>query len=101
MAEDYLRSLCWPLLCETFLNKYLTLSAEMPLNNRLNHFLSPGKSDFLNFVRWAAALLVVVGHSDMYLQQFGGNFIRWDSFGGIHSVIFQHMRMLLSSSFLF
>jgi peptidoglycan/LPS O-acetylase OafA/YrhL len=51
------------------------------------HILSPGKSDFLNLVRWAAALVVVLGHADMYLGQFGGNPERWASFGylGAHS----------------
>lgn len=51
------------------------------------HILSPGKSDFLNLVRWAAALVVVLGHADMYLAQFGGNPERWTSFGylGAHS----------------
>jgi peptidoglycan/LPS O-acetylase OafA/YrhL len=59
----------------------------MPYPDRSNHFLSPGKSNFLNFVRWAAALLVVLGHSDMYLQKFGGKLEQWDSFGyfGAHS----------------
>jgi peptidoglycan/LPS O-acetylase OafA/YrhL len=59
----------------------------MPYSDRSNHFLSPAKSNFLNFVRWAAALLVVLGHSDMYLQKFGGNLAQWDSFGyfGAHS----------------
>jgi len=51
------------------------------------HTLSPGKSDFLNLVRWAAALGVVLGHADMYLGQFSGNPKRWTSFGylGAHS----------------
>ena len=51
------------------------------------HVLSPGKSDFLNLVRWTAALVVVLGHADMYLGQFGGNPERWTSFGylGVHS----------------
>ncbi len=59
----------------------------MPCSNKSHHFLSPGKSNFLNFVRWAAALLVVLGHSDMYLQKFGGDLAQWDSFGyfGAHS----------------
>jgi peptidoglycan/LPS O-acetylase OafA/YrhL len=51
------------------------------------HIISPGKSDFLNFVRFAAAMLVVFGHADMYLGQFGGNPEKWTSFGylGAHS----------------
>ena len=55
--------------------------------DRSSHILSPGKSDFLNLVRWAAALVVVLGHADMYLGQFGGNPERWTSFGylGAHS----------------
>lgn len=59
----------------------------MLYTDRSIHLLSPGKSDFLNFVRWAAALLVVLGHSDMYLQKFGGNLTQWNSFGyfGAHS----------------
>lgn len=50
--------------------------------------LSPAKSDFLNMLRWMAAMVVVVGHADMYLGQFGGGEpARWASFGylGKHS----------------
>lgn len=47
----------------------------MPCTNKSHHFLSPGKSNFLNFVHWAAALLVVLGHSDMYLKKFGGDLV--------------------------
>lgn len=50
--------------------------------------LSPGKSDFLNLVRWLAALVVVMGHVDMYLGLFGGgNMERWAAFGylGVHA----------------
>lgn len=55
--------------------------------DKSNDFLSPGKSNFLNLIRWAAALLVVLGHSDMYLQKFCGNLAQCDSFGylGAHS----------------
>lgn len=55
--------------------------------DRSIHILSPAKSDFLNLVRWAAALVVVLGHADMYLGQFGGSTERWASFGylGAHS----------------
>lgn len=35
--------------------------------------LSPSKSDFLNLVRWMAALVVVMGHADMYLSRFAGS----------------------------
>lgn len=50
--------------------------------------MSPAKSDFLNMLRWMAALVVVVGHADMYLGQFGGGDpTRWAAFGylGKHS----------------
>lgn len=50
--------------------------------------LSPDKSDFLNFVRWMAALVVVMGHADMYLGLFGGdNPADWSAFGylGLHA----------------
>lgn len=60
----------------------------MPFLNRSMHILSPGKSNFLNFLRWTAALVVVLGHADMYLGQFGGGDPRrWASFGymGAHS----------------
>lgn len=49
---------------------------------------SPGKSDFLNLVRWIAAVAVVLGHVDMYLAQFAGAGSQgWSSFGyaGLHS----------------
>jgi peptidoglycan/LPS O-acetylase OafA/YrhL len=59
----------------------------MSYNENSIHVLSPGKSDFLNLVRWTAALVVVLGHADMYLGQFSGNPERWTSFGylGAHS----------------
>ncbi len=49
--------------------------------------MSPGKSSFLNFLRWTAALLVVVGHADMNLRSFQGIGEKWNSFGyiGLHS----------------
>jgi peptidoglycan/LPS O-acetylase OafA/YrhL len=50
--------------------------------------LSPNKSDFLNFVRWVAALVVVIGHADMYLGLFGGGDpAQWSAFGylGVHA----------------
>jgi peptidoglycan/LPS O-acetylase OafA/YrhL len=50
--------------------------------------LSQSKSDFLNFVRWIAALVVVIGHADMYLGLFGGgNPAQWSAFGylGVHA----------------
>ncbi len=50
--------------------------------------LSPSKSDFLNLVRWVAALVVVIGHADMYLGLFGGgNPAQWSAFGylGVHA----------------
>jgi len=34
--------------------------------------LSSNKSDLLNLIRWLAALVVVIGHADMYLGLFGG-----------------------------
>jgi peptidoglycan/LPS O-acetylase OafA/YrhL len=55
--------------------------------DRPMYILSPGKSDFLNLVRWAAALVVVLGHVDMCLGQFSGNPKQLISFGylGAHS----------------
>lgn len=50
--------------------------------------LSPNKSDLLNFVRWMAALVVVIGHADMYLGLFGGGDpAQWSAFGylGVHA----------------
>jgi peptidoglycan/LPS O-acetylase OafA/YrhL len=45
------------------------------------NLLSQNKSDFLNFVRWMAALVVVIGHADMYLGLFGGGDpAEWSSF---------------------
>jgi peptidoglycan/LPS O-acetylase OafA/YrhL len=55
---------------------------------RPTYELSPDKSDFLNFVRWMAALVVVMGHADMYLGLFGGgNPADWSAFGyfGAHA----------------
>lgn len=50
------------------------------------HFLSPNKSDFLNLVRWMAALVVVFGHVDMYLGLFGGDSPEeWAAFGYLGS----------------
>lgn len=52
------------------------------------HELSPDKSDFLNSLRWMAALVVVMGHADMYLGLFGGsNPADWSAFGylGLHA----------------
>lgn len=45
------------------------------------HALSQNKSDFLNLVRWLAALMVVFGHVDMYLGLFGGGAEKWAAFG--------------------
>lgn len=46
------------------------------------HSLSQSKSDFLNLVRWLAALTVVFGHVDMYLGLFGGGKPEnWAAFG--------------------
>lgn len=50
--------------------------------------LSSNKSDFLNLVRWLAALVVVMGHADMYLGLFGGGDpAEWSAFGyfGVHA----------------
>lgn len=50
--------------------------------------LSSSKSDFLNLVRWMAALVVVMGHADMYLGLFGGgDAANWSAFGyfGVHA----------------
>lgn len=55
---------------------------------RTTYELSPDKSDFLNFVRWMAALIVVMGHADMYLGLFGnGNPAHRSAFGyfGVHA----------------
>lgn len=52
------------------------------------YVLSPCKSDFLNLVRWLAALVVVMGHADMYLGSFGGTDpANWSAFGylGTHA----------------
>lgn len=51
------------------------------------YVLSPNKSDFLNLVRWIAALVVVIGHADMYLGLFGGGAAEWSAFGyfGVHA----------------
>lgn len=48
--------------------------------------ISESKSDFLNLIRWLAALVVVLGHVDMYLQQLGGS-TALNAFGyaGMHS----------------
>lgn len=50
--------------------------------------LSSSKSDLLNLIRWLAALLVVIGHADMYLGLFnGGDPSQWSAFGylGVHA----------------
>lgn len=55
---------------------------------RPTYALSPNKSDFLNLVRWIAALVVVIGHADMYLGLFGGgDAAEWSAFGyfGVHA----------------
>lgn len=42
-------------------------SCAMLYTDRSIHILSTGKSNFLNIVRWAASLVVVLAHADMYV----------------------------------
>lgn len=54
----------------------------------MTHIISPQKSDFLNLIRWIAALLVVFGHVDLYLGIFAcGEPLTGPAFGylGHHS----------------
>lgn len=65
----------------------MTPATTEPLSSRdMPPVISESKSDFLNLIRWLAALLVVLGHVDMYLQQLGGS-VSLNSFGyaGMHS----------------
>lgn len=50
--------------------------------------ISPGRSDFLNFVRWASAGLVLVGHAEMISQMLLGTGI--DRSGTVFSYLSAH-----------